>query len=260
MNNIVTTSPNTNVIVVTSPGPAGQKGDRGITGLPGTINSNSGLNITGSSVFSGSANGEPTLMIIGSNVITGSLTVSGSNTFINIGPAKFTGSVDITGSLNVNGVFSGSGANLFDIPASGITGLNLSRIAVGNVTASVGTGSTWFNVSADGASKLSINSFGQVTIPNTLNVQGQSTLSSTLISGVTPLIGSATLNGQPITTAGDLTLDRIKSGDVTASVSNGANAFTLESAGSSLFKVSNSGILSGSGANLFNIPAAGIVG
>jgi hypothetical protein len=260
MNNIVTTSPNTNVIVVTSPGPAGQKGDRGITGLPGTINSNSGLNITGSSVFSGSANGEPTLMIIGSNVITGSLTVSGSNTFINIGPAKFTGSVDITGSLNVNGVFSGSGANLFDIPASGITGLNLSRIAVGNVTASVGTGSTWFNVSADGASKLSINSFGQVTIPNTLNVQGQSTLSSTLISGVTTLIGSATLNGQPITTAGDLTLDRIKSGDVTASVSNGANAFALESAGSSLFKVSNSGILSGSGANLFNIPAAGIVG
>lgn len=55
--------------------------------------------------------------------VTGSLTVSGSNTFTNIGPAIFSGSVNITGSLLVNGspiassVFTGSyattGSNTF---------------------------------------------------------------------------------------------------------------------------------------------------
>ena len=52
----------------------------------------------------------------------------------------------VTSSLNVSdsviarsfsGSFSGSGANLFNIPASGITGLNLSRIASGSATASI---------------------------------------------------------------------------------------------------------------------------
>jgi len=333
MNNIVTTSPNTNVIVVTSPGPAGQKGDRGDRGVPGTINSNSGLQITGSSVFSGSVDGDATIAVIGTTVITGSLTVSGSNTFINIGPARFTGSLGLLGNLSVNGTISGSGASLFNIPASSIVGLNLSRIALGNVTASVSTGSTIFNVASDGDSKFSINSAGQVSIPNTLNVQGQSILSNTAIVGTatlngsniltaatlasnritdsnitasvsstgkafnvtngatslmsvdqqgaisgsairissntydtlinTPniaLVGNATLNGQPITTAGDLTLNQIKSGVVTASVSTGPNAFVLESAGNALFKISSSGAISGSGANLYNIPASGIVG
>ena len=189
MNNIVTTSPSTNVIVVTSPGPSGQKGDRGDRGLPGTINSNSGLNITGSSIFSGSADGAATIEVIGTTVITGSLTVSGSNTFINIGPAKFTGSLGVLGTLSVNGIISGSGAGLSNIPASGIVGLNLSRIALGTVTASVSTGSTLFNVASDGDSKFSINSAGQVNIPNTLNVQGQSIL------GNTAIVGTATLNG-----------------------------------------------------------------
>jgi len=47
----------------------------------------------------------------------------------------------ITGSLTVSngitGSFSGSGANLYDIPASGIVGLNLSQISSGSVSASV---------------------------------------------------------------------------------------------------------------------------
>jgi len=51
------------------------------------------------------------------------------------------GSTVITGSLNVtqgiSGSFSGSGANLFNIPASGITGLNLSQISSGSVSASI---------------------------------------------------------------------------------------------------------------------------
>jgi hypothetical protein len=57
------------------------------------------------------------------------------------GSALITGSLGITGSLNVTqgitGSFSGSGANLFDIPASGIVGLNLSQIISGSVSASI---------------------------------------------------------------------------------------------------------------------------
>lgn len=66
---------------------------------------------------------------------------SGSNIF---GSAltdtqTFTGSLNITGSaVNLkDGTFSGSGANLFGIPATGITGLNLSQISSGSVSASI---------------------------------------------------------------------------------------------------------------------------
>jgi hypothetical protein len=66
---------------------------------------------------------------------------SGSNLF---GSAltdtqTFTGSVNITGSsVNLkDGAFSGSGANLFAIPATAITGLNLSQISSGSVSASI---------------------------------------------------------------------------------------------------------------------------
>ena len=54
-----------------------------------------GSNLTGiTSINTGS---------LGNTVITGSLTVSGSNTFKNIGPAEFIGDVTITGSLMVSG-------------------------------------------------------------------------------------------------------------------------------------------------------------
>jgi hypothetical protein len=268
--NLVTTNTNTNVVVVNSPGPAGQRGERGIQGVAGTINSNSGLVITGSSIFSGSVDGAaPTISVIGSTVITGSLIVSSSNTFINIGAAKFTGSVSVSGSLAAAS-FSGSGAQLTNIPASGITGLNLSQISTGSVSASVGVGSTIFDISSGGSSKLSINSSGQLTVPGntllngTLNVNGSSILSSTTISGVTTLVGTATLNGQPITTAGDLTLDKIKAGTVTASVSSVGDVFTILNASTAYLKVESSGVTSGSfkgsGAGLTNIPASGIVG
>ena len=264
MSNIVTTNVNTNVVQVTAPGPLGPRGPQGIAGPPGTITGNSGVNSTGSSIFSGSV------------TVIGTLTVTGSNTFINIGPARFTGSVDISGSLSAISAsaqyFSGSGAGLFNIPASAVVGLSTStnRIASGSISASVQPGSTSFTLSNTGTNLFTVSNSGLGTFANGLTVNGASTTlnagltvasGNTLINSSTiTLIGSATLNGQPITTAGDLTLDRIKSGVVTASVSAGADSFTLESAGTTLFKVSNAGVLSGSGANLFNIPAAGIVG
>jgi hypothetical protein len=264
MINTVNTNTNNNVVVVTAPGPAGPVGAAGPLGPPGTITGNSGVNSTGSSVFSGSL------------TVIGTLLVTGSNTFINVGPARFTGSVDISGSLSAISAsaqyFSGSGAGLFNIPASAITGLSVStsRISSGSISASVQPGPTSFTINNGVSNLFTVSSAGLGTFANGLTVNSAvanlnaglnvSTGNTVINSPVIQLIGSATLNGQPITTAGDLTLDRIKSGVVTASVSAGADSFILESAGTTLFKVSNTGILSGSGANLFNIPASGITG
>jgi hypothetical protein len=167
-------------------------------------------------------------------------------------------------------LFSGSGANLFDIPASGITGLNLSRVATGSISASVLVGANSFILNNGGTNLFTVGNTGLGTFNNGLIVNSATTnlnnglnvsTGNTIInSPVIQLIGSATLNGQPITTAGDLTLDKIKTGNVTASVSTGADSFTVEASGNTLFKISNTGILSGSGADLFNIPASGITG
>jgi hypothetical protein len=312
MINTVTTNTNNNVVVVTAPGPSGPIGPQGPVGAPGTIQTNSGTIIS------------PFLIVSGSAIITGSLTVSGSNTFRNIGPALFTGSVDVLGNLTVNGtssatVFSGSGAQLFNIPASGITGLNLSRIATGGVSASVSTGGTAFILNSGATNLFTVSSAGVGTLSGGLTVTGTTLLSgTTVLSGTATLngatiltsatvstnritdsnisasvssigkafsvnngatvlasvdqqgaisgsglnittgntlinspnialIGTATLNGQPITTAGDLTLNQIKSGAVTASVSTGADAFTVKNAGSTLMTVSSSGYVSASG-------------
>jgi hypothetical protein len=47
------------------------------------------------------------------------------------------GYISSSGNIETDGYFSGSGEGLNNIPASGITGLNLSRIASGSVTASI---------------------------------------------------------------------------------------------------------------------------
>jgi len=251
MINTVTTNTNNNVVVVTAPGPSGPPGPAGPAGSPGTITGNTGVNSTGSSIFSGSV------------TVIGTLTVTGSNTFINIGPALFTGSVDISGSLTAISssaqYFSGSGAGLSNIPASAISGLNVStfRISTGSISASVQPGATSFILNSGGTNLFTVSNTGLGTFNNGLTVLNGNTLIS---SPNITLVGSATLNGQPITTAGDLTLNQIKSGNITASVSTGANAFILEDGNTTLFSVSNTGILSGSGANLFNIPASGITG
>jgi hypothetical protein len=76
-------------------------------------------------------------MIIDSPIVSGSFLSTGS--LSQIGNAQITGSLTVSGSAIslVEGSFSGSGANLFGIPATGITGLNLSQIASGSVSASI---------------------------------------------------------------------------------------------------------------------------
>jgi hypothetical protein len=253
MINTVTTSVNNNVIVVTAPGPVGPVGPIGPIGPKGLLEANSGTIVS------------PFLIVSGSAIITGSLTISGSNTFINIGPSQFTGSTGILGNLLVQGtssalLFSGSGANLFNIPASGITGLNLSRIATGSISASALIGVNSFIINSGSTNLFTVSNIGagifnngliisgSSTIKSNLNVSGSSTLlGGTVISSSLSISGSATLNNSPIITANDLTLNQITSGNVTASVSNNNTVFALENNGTDLMTVSSSGYVSASG-------------
>lgn len=84
-------------------------------------------------------------------ILTGPMGPSGTDGFPYTGSANISGSFNlignatITGSLFLSsGSYSGSGANLFNIPASAIVGLNLSMIATGSVTASVDVTSNLF--------------------------------------------------------------------------------------------------------------------
>ena len=62
--------------------------------------------------------------------------ITDSGTVVSINSnTQVTGSLIVT--QGISGSFSGSGANLFNIPASGITGLNLSQISSGSVSASI---------------------------------------------------------------------------------------------------------------------------
>lgn len=67
-------------------------------------------------------------------------------------PTNITGSLDVTGGItgSFTGSFVGDGAGLYNIPASGITGLNLSQIASGSATASIAP-NTGFRVNTDSA-------------------------------------------------------------------------------------------------------------
>ena len=275
MINTVTTNTNSNVVVVTAPGPSGPIGPKGIQGEPGTIESNSGTIIT------------PRLVISGSAIITGSLIISGSSTFRNIGPAFFTGSTAVLGNFAVNGtssatVFSGSGAYLSNIPASGITGLNLSRIAVSTVSASVSTGGTAFTLNNGGTSLFTVSNVGAGTFANSLTVgssvtagsgltvngsttninqglvvangatlNGGTTIGTSLnVNGTTSLSGTATLNGADILTSATVSTNRITDSNISASVSSTGKPFTVTDNTTELFSVDSNGLISGSGLNL----------
>lgn len=95
--------------------------------------------------------GEGTFPFSGSADISGSFSLQGN--------AAFTGSIFLIG-----GSFSGSGANLFNIPASAIVGLNLSQIATGSVTASVNTVNDIFLIRSASVEVFKVNNEGVVVL------------------------------------------------------------------------------------------------
>ena len=104
---------------------------------------------------------------------------------------------NITGTIanisNVSGSFTGSGQGLYNIPASGITGLELNRISSGLATASISE-----------ANGLRVNTKTEIT--GSLTVSGNTyTVGDISITGNTSQTGSIDLTGD-ITLGGNITI------------------------------------------------------
>jgi len=182
---------------------------------------------TGSNIYTGSQN------ILGaitasSALINGTITAqtlvvttisssvvfsSGSNIFGNstANTQTFTGSVNITGSTVSlrDGSFSGSGANLYNIPASGITGLNLSQIATGSATASVGQSTSSFQVTSGSNTLMLLDNSGSLRI-------GSGSLTNPALSFATGSLGiySSSPNRLDFVTAGSQRMAILNNGNV----------------------------------------------
>jgi hypothetical protein len=141
--------------------------------------------------------------------------------------------LQVTGSLvvtnGISGSFTGDGTHLYNVPASGVTGLNLSQIADGSATASisdelglrvnrnteitgsliVSSGSAIFNsaVTAENSDLIltsgsglyirdnaRVEVTGSVVIKGDLRVEGTTTLVQTIDSNVESLIVSGAMN------------------------------------------------------------------
>ena len=130
--------------------------------------------ITGSLSVSGSGEISGDLTVLGTINATISGTTSNAITASEAPKYTLTSSFDnFTGSYTTGsftGSFIGDGGDLYNIPASGVTGLNLTQIADGNVTASIS------------------------------NVDGLRVNTNTEITGALIVTGSITLNGLPVGT------------------------------------------------------------
>ena len=117
---------------------------------------------------------------------------------------------------NISGSFTGSGQGLYNIPASGITGLELNRISDGSATASISQ-----------VSGLRINTNTEIT--GALNVNGNITGSNMYLSGDAKIDGNITLGGN--ITVGDSNTDFVTFGaEISSSiVPDVHNAFDLGS-------------------------------
>ena len=117
---------------------------------------------------------------------------------------------------HISGSFTGSGIGLYDIPASGITGLELNRISSGAATASISD-----------ANGLRINTKTEIT--GALIVTSDITGSNLYLSGNAKIDGNITLGGN--ITVGDSTTDFVTFGaDISSSiVPDIHNAFDLGS-------------------------------
>ena len=147
-------------------------------------------------------------MIIDSPIVSGSFLSTGS--LSQIGNAQITGSLTVSGSSIslVNGAFSGSGANLFGIPAAGITGLNLSQISSGSVSASISPNQGLLINTSVSASNFTGSFTGSLTgIATSASYAAFALTSSYSLGGSGfPFSGSAVITGSLVVSGSGLTI------------------------------------------------------
>ena len=140
-----------------SNGTDGSSGSNGTDGSSGTSGSNGTDGTSGSNGTDGTSGSNGTDGSSGSNGTDGSSGTSGDSLFaetsLGSGTWTTTNNVEITGSLTVktgtiSGSFTGDGGGLYNIPASGVTGLELNKIVSGSVSASIQSDGT-FRVNGD---------------------------------------------------------------------------------------------------------------
>jgi hypothetical protein len=140
-----------------SSGSNGTDGTSGSSGSNGTDGSSGSSGSNGTDGSSGSSGSNGTDGSSGSNGTDGSSGTSGDSLFaetsLGSGIWRTTNNVEITGSLTVktgtiSGSFTGDGGGLYNIPASGVTGLELNKIVSGSVSASIQSDGT-FRVNGD---------------------------------------------------------------------------------------------------------------
>jgi hypothetical protein len=199
--------------------------------------------ITGSLGVTGSINSTGNITAVGTitaqtlvvQTITSSIEYSsGSNIFGSqlTNTQTFTGSVNITGSaVNLkDGTFSGSGANLFGIPATGITGLNLSQIASGSASASISPNNGLVvntNTKISGSAQItgSLGVTGSFSVSGSTGTLFSSNADTLLISGSLIVTGSTQITGS-LSVSGSIT------GSLFGTASFALDAGTLTGTGS----------------------------
>lgn len=187
---------------------------QGLTAPTITIGSHGSL-IDGTPFY---ASGDKTLYILNKdgNVdidLTGNIE---GNTITSVTITNLTGTTATI--QNISGSFTGSGIGLYDIPASGITGLELNRISEGAATASITV--------ADG---FRVNTNGEFT--GSLIVTNDITASNMLLTGNANINGNIVLGGN--ITIGDSNSDFVTfSSEISSSiVPDIDNAFDLGDVG-----------------------------
>ena len=160
--------------------------------------------ISGSLSVSGSGEISNDLLISGNLTVLGTISgsISGSITdATNAETASYAPKYTLTSSFNTftssyntgsfSGSFKGDGSNLYNIPASGVTGLNLNKIISGSVSASISP-NRGFEVNTDATFTGSVNITGSIYLNG--NPIGTGKLDETTFNSYTSSINTYTGN------------------------------------------------------------------
>jgi hypothetical protein len=179
--------------------------------------------------------------------------------------SDYNATVQVTGSITVSGSgFIGSGAGLTDIPASSITGLNLSQISSGSVSASIAPDRGFeVNTNITASGNISVIG-GDISLGNNqeFNIPGYGTR---LTNNYLQLYGGAYISGRNASNGSFVTIDTATGGNSfgfarlgVKGTGLGASQHIFEvqnSSGDSKFIISNNGHITASA----NISSSGTI-